>query len=213
MLSDIIAAVSTPKGTGGIAVIRISGNGAIALADRLFMPKSKKSIFDYPPRYAVYGDIYDEKSVIDSGILTYYPSPNSYTGEDMVELSCHGGYTVTSMVLSLVLEKGARMAQGGEFTRRAFINDKISLSEAEAVGDMLTAQSQRAVRLSSRRINGSLKEKTDSISSALISLISSLYACIDYPEEDLEDMEDTELLKKLASIKEECDKLIDTYRS
>ncbi len=213
MLSDIIAAVSTPRGTGGIAVIRISGNGALALADKIFLPKSGKRIIDYSPRYAIYGDICDEKSTIDSGILTYYTAPNSYTGEDMVEISCHGGYTVTSMVLAAVLEKGARMAEGGEFTRRAFVNDKIGLTEAEAVGNMLTAQSERAVRLSNRHINGALKEKTDSISTELISIISSLYASIDYPEEDLEDMQDTELLARIGNVREECRHLIDTYRS
>lgn len=213
MLSDVIAAVSTPRGTGGIAVIRISGNGAIGLAKKLFMAKSGKDVLDYSPRFAIYGDIYDEKSAIDSGILTYYLSPNSYTGEDMVELSCHGGFTVTSMVLSAVLEKGARMAEGGEFTRRAFINNKIGLTEAEAVGNMLTAESERAVRLSSRHINGALREKTELVSSSLISIISSLYASIDYPEEDLEDMQDSELTDRIREVKGECQRLIDTYRS
>lgn len=213
MLSDIIAAVSTPKGTGGIAVIRISGNGAVALAEKVFRPKSGRAVTDYPPRYAIYGDISDERSTVDSGILVYYTSPNSYTGEDMVEISCHGGYTVTSMVLAAVLEKGARMAEGGEFTRRAFINDKIGLTEAEAVGNMLTADSERAVRLSNRHINGALREKTESVSSELISVISSLYAAIDYPEEDLEDMQDDELISRISAVRERCEKLTATYRS
>lgn len=213
MLSDVIAAVSTPRGTGGIAVIRISGNGAVDLAQKLFRSKSGKDISEYSPRFAIYGDIYDEKSAIDSGILTYYLAPNSYTGEDMVELSCHGGFTVTSMVLSAVLEKGARMAEGGEFTRRAFINNKIGLTEAEAVGNMLTAESERAVRLSNRHINGALREKTEYVSSSLISIISSVYASIDYPEEDLEDMQDSELLERIRRVRAECQGLINTYRS
>lgn len=213
MLSDIIAAVSTPRGTGGIAVIRISGDGAIELAERVFAPKNRKKVSDHSPRYAIYGDIYDEKSTVDSGILTYFSAPNSYTGEDMVEISCHGGYTVTAMVLSAVLEKGARMAEGGEFTRRAFINNKIGLTEAEAVGNMLTAESERAVRLSNRHINGALKERTEQISSELVSLISSVYAAIDYPEEDLEDMQDSELLSRIRAVRGECTGLIDTYRS
>ena len=213
MLSDIIAAVSTPRGTGGIAVIRISGAGAVELAGKVFRPKSGKSILEYKPRFAIYGDISDDVSTIDSGILTYFLSPASYTGEDMVEISCHGGYTVTSMVLSAVLEKGARMAEGGEFTRRAFINNKIGLTEAEAVGNMLTADSQRAVRLSNRHINGALKAKTDAISERLISLISSLYASIDYPEEDLEDMEDVDLISGINLLRQECEHLIETYRS
>lgn len=213
MFSDVIAAVSTPKGTGGIAVIRISGNGALQVAERVFRSKNGRKLTDHSPRYAIYGDIYDDRSTVDSGILTYYLSPNSYTGEDMVEISCHGGYTVTAMVLSAVLEKGARMAEGGEFTRRAFINNKIGLTEAEAVGNMLTAESERAVRLSNRHINGALKDKTEHIMNELIALISSVYASIDYPEEDLEDMQDDELVSRISVLRAECTSLIDTYRS
>ena len=213
MLSDIIAAVSTPRGQGGIAVIRISGKGAVSLSERLFCPKSKKKITDYSPRFAIYGDIYDEKSDIDSGILTYYLAPNSFTGEDMVEISCHGGYTVTEMVLSAVLENGARMATAGEFTRRAFINNKISLTEAEAIGNLLSAEGERAVRLSTKHIEGALTEKIDGIEKSLVSLISTLYASIDYPEEDLEDMDDETLKRRIGEISGECNALISTYRS
>lgn len=213
MLSDIIAAVSTPRGQGGIAVIRISGNGSVALAEKLFRAKSKKKITDYLPRFAIYGYFYDEKSNIDSGILTYFLAPNSFTGEEMVEISCHGGYTVTEMVLSAVLEKGARMATAGEFTRRAFINDKISLTEAEAIGNLLVAEGERAVRLSTRHVEGALTEKIDGIEGKLISLISSLYASIDYPEEDLEDMDDETLKERIIEISDECRALISTYRS
>ena len=213
MLSDIIAAVSTPRGQGGIAVIRVSGRGAIELSAKLFRPKSQKEITDYPPRFCIYGDIFDEKSLIDSGILSYYVSPSSFTGEDMVEISCHGGYTVTSMVLSAVLEKGARMAEPGEFTKRAFVNDKISLTEAEAIGNLLSAEGERAVRLSARHAEGALKKKTESIGNELVSLISSLYASIDYPEEDLEDMDDSTLLERISEIDGKCEHLISTYRS
>ncbi len=213
MLSDIIAAVSTPRGQGGIAVIRISGSGAIELSEKIFSAKSGKALKSYPERYAVYGDIYDEKSNIDSGMLTYFVAPRSFTGEDMVEISCHGGYTVTAMVLSAVLEKGARMADAGEFTRRAFINNKISLTEAEAIGDLLTAEGERAVRLSARHIDGVLSEKLEEITGEIISLISSLYASIDYPEEDLEDMDDITLLDKINDTRAKCTSLISTYKS
>lgn len=213
MLNDIIAAISTPRGQGGIAVIRISGQGTLELVKKVFRPKSNKEITDYPQRYAIYGDIFDEKSNIDSGILTYFLSPNSFTGEEMAEISCHGGYTVTSMVLSAVLESGARMADAGEFTRRAFINDKISLTEAEAIGSMLNAEGERAVRLAGRHIDGVLKGKLGEIENELISLISSLYASIDYPEEDLEDMSDSVLLEKIKDTVLKCDNLISTYKS
>ncbi|MBE6700607.1 MAG: tRNA uridine-5-carboxymethylaminomethyl(34) synthesis GTPase MnmE [Ruminococcaceae bacterium] len=213
MLSDIISAVSTPKGTGGIAVIRISGNGCLEILDKVFHPKSKKSIKEYPPRVCVLGDISDLRSNVDSGVAVYYKGPHSFTGEDMAEISCHGGYTVTSMVLGAVLERGARMAEGGEFTRRAFINNKITLTEAEAIGNMLSATTQGAVRLSNRHINGALGEKIDKITTSLISLVSTLYASIDYPEEDLEDMTDDDLLLNIKKVKEEVKNLIDTYKS
>ncbi len=213
MLNDIIAAISTPRGQGGIAVIRISGQGTVELCKKVFRPKSNKQITDYPQRYAIYGDIFDDKSNIDSGMLTYFLSPFSFTGEEMAEISCHGGYTVTSMVLSAVLESGARMADAGEFTRRAFINDKITLTEAEAIGSMLNAEGERAVRLSQRHIDGVLKGKLEEIESELVSIISSLYASIDYPEEDLEDMSDSTLLEKIKSTADKCDSLIATYKS
>ena len=213
MLSDIIAAISTPKGTGGIAVIRISGEGALSLASRVFFPKSKKNILDYPPRHAIFGDIADSSSSIDSGILTYFKAPASFTGEDMVEISCHGGYIVSSMVLKAVLDEGARMAEGGEFTRRAFINDKITLTSAEAIGNMLTAESEGAVRLSSKHISGALSEKLNAINTKLTALVSTLFASIDYPEEDLEDMGDDELVLKITEIIDDCRALEDTYRS
>lgn len=213
MLSDVIAAVSTPRGQGGIAVIRVSGNGAIELSEKIFSPKSGKALKSYPERFAIYGDIFDDKSNIDSGMLTYFISPHSFTGEDMVEISCHGGYTVTAMVLSAVLEKGARMAEAGEFTRRAFINNKISLTEAEAIGDLLYAEGERAVRLSTRHVGGALSGKLEEITGEIISLISSLYASIDYPEEDLEDMDDITLLDRINDTRDKCIELISTYKS
>ncbi len=213
MLNDTIAAISTPKGTGGIAVIRISGAEALQIAGKVFRAKSGRELCDYGARYAIYGDILDNRSPIDSGLLTYYTAPNSFTGENMVEISCHGGYTVSAMVLGAVLSAGARMAEAGEFTRRAFINDKIGLVEAEAIGNMLTAESEGAVRLSNRHINGALSEKINAITDELVSLISSVYASIDYPEEDLEDMEDGELQKRIDALSEKCRALISTYRS
>ena len=213
MLNDTIAAMSTPTGTGGIAVIRISGAEALQISEKVFCAKSGKRILEYSARYAIFGDIFDSLSPIDSGLLTYYPAPNSFTGEDMVELSCHGGYTVSAMVLGAVLSAGARMAGAGEFTRRAFINDKIGLVEAEAIGNMLTADSEGAVRLSQRHMNGALSEKINSIVNELVSLISSVYASIDYPEEDLEDMGDDELLERIDALSEKCEALISTYKS
>ncbi len=213
MLNDIIAALSTPVGRGGVAVIRVSGQGCHEKISRIFFPKSKKTLEDYPPRFAVYGDIRDERSVIDTALVTRFSSPSSFTGEDMVEISCHGGYIVSSMVLEAVLSCGIRMAEAGEFTRRAFINNKLSLSEAEAIGDVLSAVSREGVRLSTSQASGVLGNKMEEITSRLTSLISSLYAYIDYPDEDLEDVDDDTLADEITLLIDECKALISTYRT
>lgn len=213
ILDDIIAAISTPRGVGGVAVIRISGRGSVELCAKAFRPKYKNSILDYPPRHAIYGDIYDEISNIDSGMLTYFRGPNSFTGEDMVEISCHGGVVVTAMVLERILNLGARGAQAGEFTRRAFVNDRMTLSEAEAVGELLEAQNERGARLSQNKMSGALTKKLDALNTSVTELVSSLYAYIDYPDEDLEDIEDGELVERIDGLIAETDKLAKTYKS
>ena len=123
--TSVIAAVSTPPGKGGVAIIRLSGMGAIDIADSLFKPKNKKSFKDSAPRMQVYGDIIHRGEYLDDGMATLFKSPNSYTGEEMVEISCHGGVTVTSLILEALIECGATYAAKGEFTRRAFINGKL----------------------------------------------------------------------------------------
>lgn len=209
---DVIAALSTPVGQGGVAVIRVSGRGCVELCGTLFAPRAKKTILDFPPRHAIYGEVYDEVSPIDSALLTYFRGPSSYTGEDMVELSCHGGVLVSSMVLRRVLIAGARMALPGEFTRRALINDKMTLTEAEAVGELLEARSERGARLAGERIKGALSKKLLPIAESLTNLISSLYAFIDYPQEDLEDMDDGELVERLDGLLRDCEALLGTYK-
>ena len=132
--SSTIAAVSTPRGRGGIAVIRISGADAAAVAGRMFVPAGKTAVCDLPDRYAAFGDILDSDGIpCDTGICTVFRAPKSFTGETMVEISCHGGISVTEAVLLSALAHGAVMADAGEFTKRAFLNGKLSLTEAEAV--------------------------------------------------------------------------------
>ena len=128
-----IAAISTPRGKGGVALIRISGEEAVAVAGRCFFPKCKKAVADLTVRTAYFGDILSEGAAIDDGIITVFKAPASYTGEDMVEITCHGGILVTSRVLEAVFAAGAIPATAGEFTRRAFVNGKLSLTKAEAV--------------------------------------------------------------------------------
>ncbi len=208
-----VAAISTPYGKGGVAVIRISGEDAFSVADRCFKPNYRQSIMDFPPRHAVYGGIMKDGTVIDRGVLTRYCTPNSFTGEDMVEISCHGGVQITAMVLEAALCSGAVMAQAGEFTKRAFLNGKLTLTQAEAVAELLDAGSEAAALLSHSQLSGRLTQKIDEIHDNLVRVVSTLYASIDYPEEDLEDMDDSQLENEVTEILRLTDSLKDSYKT
>ena len=213
MYGNVIAAISTPPGKGGVAVIRMSGKGAFETAERVFLPISGKKLGDYPPRTQIYGYIIYNEEKIDDGMLTLFPAPRSYTGEDTVEISCHGGILVTRTVLEALLTAGAVPAEAGEFTRRAFINGKLSLSEAEAIGTLLEATSNEQIRLSASPARAKLNAAIDSIRVGLTSLMSSIYARIDYPDEDLGEFTDEESQNTLTEIRAELNRLIDTYRT
>lgn len=159
------------------------------------------------------GEIFREGEPIDDGMATYFKAPGSYTGEDTVEIYCHGGVLVTSAVLETVLSAGAVLATAGEFTRRAFVNGKLSLIEAEAIGNLLEAESREQIRLASRKSRSHLSKKVEEIREALTSLLSSIYARIDYPDEDLGDFSDEEAAKILLSAKEKTASLLSTYRT
>ena len=213
MYGNVIAAISTPPGKGGVAVIRVSGKGAFEIAERVFSPISGKRIGDYPPRTQIYGYIIYNEEKIDDGMLTAFPSPRSYTGEDTVEISCHGGTLITRTVLEALLSAGATPAEAGEFTRRAFINGKLSLSEAEAIGTLLEATSHEQIKLSASPARAKLNEAISSIRGELVSLMSSIYARIDYPDEDLGEFTDEESRITLIKIRKALVELIDTYRT
>lgn len=212
-LSDTIAAVSTPRGKGGVAVIRISGTEALSVASRVFSPMGGKKIEDYAPRHAIYGIIYDaDGEELDRGILTSFRAPSSYTGEDMVEVSCHGGVLVTKNVLSAILAAGARAAEAGEFTRRAFLNGKLTLTEAEAVGELLEADTEDRRRLASSALRGRLSEEIGCITRRLTDVMSALYAAIDYPEEDIGDSGEREIQGVIDESLDAVRRLLFTYR-
>ena len=213
MHGNVIAQVSTPPGKGGVAVIRMSGTGSFEIAEKVFLPFSKKKITDYPARTQIYGYIIYNEERIDDGMLTLFPAPHSYTGEDTVEISCHGGILVTRTVLETLFAAGATPAEPGEFTRRAFVGGKLSLSEAEAIGTLLEATSREQIRLSASPARKKLNEAIDSIRGGLVSLMSSIYARIDYPDEDLGEFSDGETLSELKKIRLELVKLIDTYKT
>ena len=216
-INDTIAAVSTPRGKGGIAVIRISGADAIEVADRVFKPACGKSLAEIGNSRAVYGRIYEsgryDGAPIDDGIAVVFRAPRSFSGENTVEISCHGGLLVTEAVLSAVLSAGARHAEAGEFTRRAFVNGRMGLSEAEALSNLLEAKSYSQLKLARSGLDGRLEKKCGEIYSSLKTILASLYAKIDYPDEDLADMSAEELRDSLCVLLSDVKKVSSTYKS
>lgn len=211
-VTEVIAAVSTPPGKGGVAVIRMSGDGAFDIARQVFSPAF--STFDkIQPRKQTYGYIIDNEEKIDDVLISLFPSPNSYTGEDTVEISCHGGMLVTRTVLEALFKAGARPAEAGEFTKRAFISGKLSLTDAEAIGNLLEAKSREQIRLNSSTQRDKLAAKIAEIRGELLDLMSSMYARIDYPDEDLGDFDDAEVYRRLNDIKETISRLLSTYKT
>ena len=208
-----VTAVSTPPGKGGVAVIRVSGENALAVAEKCFVPKNGKTLSANPPRRAVYGNILLDGEIVDDGLLLYFPAPNSYTGEDVVELSCHGGPLLTGMVLEATLKAGAIPAPPGEFTRRAYLAGKLSLSNAEAVGLAIDAVTRSQVRLSAEDSRDRLSSAVGSIHDRLLTLLSSLYASIDYPEEDLADLSREQVSEGVFAILTDLSSLGKTYRT
>ena len=212
-LLDTIAAVSTPRGKGGIAVIRISGENALSVSEKVFKPFCKKSLGSIDANTAVYGEIYDGNERIDDGIATVFRAPRSYTGEDTVEISCHGGILLSRRVLGAVFAAGADAAGPGEFTRRAFVNGKLSLTEAEAVIGLINAESDAQLKIFASHTKGTLSKKIDSVSSALTSLLASVYAYIDYPDEDMTDVGVGEMLASLKKAEDELLALEKSYKT
>ena len=208
-----IAAISTPPGKGGVAIIRISGGEARQIIDRVFAPISGKRLSDYPARTQVYGYVIYNNERIDDGLATLFPAPHSYTGEDVVEISCHGGTLVTGTVLEAVLAAGAVPAESGEFTRRAFINGRLSLTDAEAIGNLLDARSREEMRLGAEPARTRLRTRIEEIRAMITTLLGSIYARIDYPDEDLGDFTDEETLTELVRIRAALNRLIDSYRT
>ena len=208
-----VTAVSTPPGKGGVAVIRVSGDDALAVAAKCFVPKNGKPVSAVPPRRAVYGNILLDGKIIDDGLLLYFPAPDSYTGEDVIELSCHGGSLLTGLVLEATLRAGATPAPAGEFTRRAYLAGKLSLSDVEAVGLAIDAVTPAQVRLAASDSRNRLKDAIGGLHDRLLTLLSSLYASIDYPDEDLAELTGKEIADGIQKILSDLTALGETYRT
>ena len=210
---DTIAALSTPSGKGGVAVIRISGAEAVDIAEKVFFPKNKKKISELAPNVMTYGDIKSGGETIDDGLTVVFKAPKSFTGEDTVEINCHGGIFLTQKVLSAVFAAGARPAEAGEFTRRAYVNGKMGLSRAEALGSLLEAKSDEQLRLARGALNGRIENACGEIYKGLTNVLAQVYAKVDYPEEDLADMSTDEMKTELSALLERISALKATYRT
>lgn len=213
-LNGTIAAIATPPGKGGVALIRVSGEQAFAVAEACFVPSvGGTPLSKRAPRTAIRGDVVLDGEHIDDGLAYLFPAPHSYTGEDTVEICCHGGLLVTRTVLEALLCSGARMAEAGEFTRRAYLNGKLSLTEAEAIGDLLEASSRGQIKLASRESRTKLSHVLGELHDELVLLISTLYASIDYPEEDLAELTNEELVERLDALNAKISALSKTYNT
>jgi tRNA modification GTPase len=200
LANETIAAISTPVGEGAIAVVRLSGRDAIAVADRIFRGNGKPS--EFPPHSQRLGEIVRDGRAVDEVMLTVHRAPASYTGEDVVEISCHGGILVTANVLEACLAAGARPARPGEFTERAFLNGKMDLTQAEAVMDLIRARTDLALRSAREQLEGRLGEKINAIRSRVVDLLAHLEAAVDFPEEGIAPDEGARLRQRLDAVRE-----------
>ena len=203
---DTIAAISTPRGKGGVALIRISGPEAAAVGDRVFRPKNKKALSGHAEREAVFGEIISGAAVIDTGLAVLFRAPRSFTGEDTVEVSCHGGVLVTAAVSA-----GARQAEAGEFTRRAYAAGKLTLSEAESLGMLLDARTDAQLRLARGGMSGSVSKAVGELCERISAVLGDIYARIDFPDEDLGELSAAEIVECVKGIRADAEKLRSTY--
>ncbi|MDO8426551.1 MAG: tRNA uridine-5-carboxymethylaminomethyl(34) synthesis GTPase MnmE [Deltaproteobacteria bacterium] len=206
-MNDTIAAISTPFGEGGIGVIRISGPDALAIGKKAFHGTG-----EVKERYLNYGHIIGPSGEkIDTGFFIYMKGPKSYTGEDVVELQCHGGPLILKKVLEAVFNGGARPAQAGEFTKRAYLNGKLDLSQAEAVIDLIRAQTEAGLSSAQGRLSGALSSRIDEIKGGLFKLLTHIEAELDFPEDEIDGMPDSVFLEGLTRAEVSLKKLIATY--
>ena len=209
MLFDTIAAISTPKGEGGIAIIRISGDKSFEILDKIFIKKNPNADLGF---YKLnYGFIKDGEKTVDEVMAVRLKAPKSYTCEDIVEINCHGGTLVSEKVLELVLRNGARHAESGEFTKRAFMNGRIDLSQAEAVMDIIQGKTEKSVSLSLDQLRGDLRDKVNQFKKALLDITAHVNVVLDYPEEGIDDPLPAELRNNLEKVYEEANRLINSY--
>ena len=197
---ETIAAISTAPGLGGIGIIRITGDKAFEILLKMFKSTKVKKIEDIVPNTIIYGKIYDESRMVDEVLVSFFKSPNSYTKEDLVEINTHGGSIVMKEILNLVLKKGAILAEPGEFTKRAFLNGRIDLTQVESIATILNAKSEEELRISGELLQGKLYNKVVNIKEKLMDILMHLEVNIDYPEYDTDEKETEEIVSTVTDI-------------
>lgn len=210
---NTIAAISTPMGTGGVGIIRVSGESSIEIADKIFKAFSGKKLCSSDGYKAHYGRIFDNEKPIDEAICLVFRAPHSYTGENVVEINCHGGIFITQKILRLVLENGASPALPGEFTKRAFLNSKLDLSKAESVMSLISAQGEQGANAAFNLLEGSLSRKIEEINSSLLSSAAHLAAWTDYPDDEIMAVDEIELKASLQTAFNDITALIKKFDS
>lgn len=206
-----IAAISTAQGQGGIGVIRVSGEQAFTIVDKIFKSVSGKKIMDIKGYTALFGHIYNNEEVLDEAVVLKYVAPKSFTGENVVEISCHGGMYITKEVLNAVIMAGASLAEPGEFTKRAYINGKMDLTEAESVMDIISAKSKSAARAALFVKDGALFKKSQQVKQLLLDKAAHLSAWADYPEEDIPEVSEDSIMEAIEESISILEKLLSTY--
>lgn len=211
--NDTISAISTPLGEAGIGIVRLSGGDAIRIADMLFSSTTGRSIKSAKSHTIFYGYIKDPETSkpVDEVLVTVMKAPKTYTKEDVVEINCHGGFVPLRRVLELTIKHGARLAEPGEFTKRAFLNGRIDLTQAEAVIDLIRAKTDMAERIALKQLRGNLRQRLSALKDGLINIVAHIEAHIDFPEEDIEPSSMNEIIEKLKEIMDELTSISRTY--
>lgn len=194
IMDETIAAIATALGEGGIGIVRLSGIEALNVAERVFIPKITKQVAKLPGYSVHYGKVFNGTSFIDEALLIAMRAPHSYTGEDVAEIHCHGGIQAVRQVLHAVLQAGARLAEPGEFTKRAFLNGRVDLSQAEAVIEIIRAKTDKAMALAVTRLNGKLRAQVSAVRYKVLTIVAHIEAMIDFPEDDVEELTYEKLL-------------------
>ncbi len=211
---DTICAVSTPPGEGGIGIIRVSGNDALAITGALFRPRRDKQFKDVATHTLHYGQIVDPSTseLVDEALVSVMRAPATYTREDIVEINCHGGMTPLWRTVALLISRGARQAEPGEFTKRAFVNGRIDLAQAEAVMEIIRAKTELSLKAANEQLLGGLSKEVTALRDRLLSLIAAVEAGIDFPEEDIETETGRPLAEEVSRICNDVDMLINSFR-